>query len=166
MTAQYYKFKEPRTFVTSGGLGTMGFGFPAGIGAQVGRPDKKIIVIAGDGSFKMNSSEIETLVNYNLPIVIIILNNHTLGMVRQWQNLFYGKRYSQVDFHKGPDFVKLAESYGAVGMRVDKAEKVEEVLYKALNNNRPVIVDCVIDAEEKVFPMVPAGAPINNMIGI
>lgn len=165
-TAQYYKFKEPRTFVTSGGLGTMGFGFPAGIGAQVGRPDKKIIVIAGDGSFKMNSSEIETLVNYNLPIVIIILNNHTLGMVRQWQNLFYGKRYSQVDFHKGPDFVKLAESYGAVGMRVDKAEKVEEVLYKALNNNRPVIVDCVIDAEEKVFPMVPAGAPINNMIGI
>lgn len=165
-TAQYYKFKDPRTFVTSGGLGTMGFGFPAGIGAQVGRPDKKIIVIAGDGSFKMNSSEIETLVNYNLPIIVIILNNHTLGMVRQWQSLFYEQRYSQVDFHKGPDFVMLAESYGALGMRLDNVEKVEEVIYKALHSNKPVIVDCIIDAEEKVFPMVPAGAAISKMIGI
>lgn len=165
-TAQYYKFKKPRTFVTSGGLGTMGFGFPAAIGAQIGCPNKRVIVIAGDGSFKMNSSEIETIVNYNLPLVVLILNNSTLGMVRQWQDLFYEKRYSYVDFHRGPDFVKLAESYGALGMRIKKPEEVEETIYKALVSNKPVIIDCIIDAEEKVFPMVPAGSPINSMIGV
>jgi acetolactate synthase-1/2/3 large subunit len=125
-----------------------------------------VIVIAGDGSFKMNSSEIETIVNYNLPLVVLILNNSTLGMVRQWQDLFYEKRYSYVDFHRGPDFVKLAESYGALGMRIKKPEEVEETIHKALESNKPVIIDCIIDAEEKVFPMVPAGSPIDSMIGV
>lgn len=163
-TAQYYKFKYPRTLITSGGLGTMGFGFPASIGAQIGNPDKLVIDIAGDGSIQMNIQELATAMEQKLPIKIIILNNGYLGMVRQWQGLFYGKRYSQVRFQVLPDFVKLAESYGAVGMKITKPEEVEPILKKVLNINSLVILDVHIAPEENVFPMVPAGKATTEMI--
>jgi len=162
--AQYYKFKYPRTLITSGGLGTMGFGFPASIGAQIGNPDKLVIDVAGDGSIQMNIQELATAVEQKLPIKIIILNNGYLGMVRQWQGLFYGKRYSQVKFHILPDFVKLAEAYGAVGMKITRPEEVEPVLKKVLNMNSLVILDVHIASEENVFPMVPAGKSTTEMI--
>jgi len=163
-TAQYYKFKYPRTLITSGGLGTMGFGFPASIGAQIGNPDKLVIDIAGDGSIQMNIQELATAVEQRLPIKIIILNNGYLGMVRQWQGLFYGKRYSQVRFQVLPDFVKLAEAYGAVGMKITRPEEVEPTLKKVLNMNSLVILDVHIAPEENVFPMVPAGKATTEMI--
>lgn len=163
-TAQYYKFKYPRTFITSGGLGTMGFGFPAAIGAQIGNPDKLVINIAGDGSIQMNIQELATAMENRLPIKIIILNNGYLGMVRQWQELFYGKRYSQVKFHLLPDFVKLAEAYGAVGIKITKPEEVEPTLKKILTMNSLVILDVHIAPEENVFPMVPAGKSTTEMI--
>ncbi|MBO8143766.1 MAG: biosynthetic-type acetolactate synthase large subunit [Thermodesulfobacterium sp.] len=163
-TAQYYKFKYPRTLITSGGLGTMGFGFPASIGAQMGNPDKLVIDIAGDGSIQMNIQELATAVEQRLPIKIIILNNGYLGMVRQWQGLFYGKRYSQVRFQVLPDFVKLAEAYGAVGMKITRPEEVEPTLKKVLNINSLVILDVHIAPEENVFPMVPAGKATTEMI--
>ncbi|MCD6548558.1 MAG: biosynthetic-type acetolactate synthase large subunit [Thermodesulfobacterium sp.] len=163
-TAQYYKFKYPRTLITSGGLGTMGFGFPASIGAQMGNPDKLVIDIAGDGSIQMNIQELATAVEQRLPIKIIILNNGYLGMVRQWQGLFYGKRYSQVRFQVLPDFVKLAEAYGAVGMKITRPEEVEPTLKKVLNMNSLVILDVHITPEENVFPMVPAGKATTEMI--
>ncbi len=163
-TAQYYKFKYPRTLITSGGLGTMGFGFPASIGAQMGNPNKLVIDIAGDGSIQMNIQELATAVEQRLPIKIIILNNGYLGMVRQWQGLFYGKRYSQVRFQVLPDFVKLAEAYGAVGMKITRPEEVEPTLKKVLNMNSLVILDVHIAPEENVFPMVPAGKATTEMI--
>ena len=163
-TAQYYKFKYPRTLITSGGLGTMGFGFPASIGAQIGNPDKLVIDIAGDGSIQMNIQELATAMEQKLPIKIIILNNGYLGMVRQWQGLFYGKRYSQVRFQVLPDFVKLAEAYGAVGMKITRPEEVEPTLKKVLNMNSLVILDVHITPEEDVFPMVPAGKATTEMI--
>jgi len=163
-TAQYYKFKYPRTLITSGGLGTMGFGFPASIGAQMGNPDKLVIDIAGDGSIQMNIQELATAMEQRLPIKIIILNNGYLGMVRQWQGLFYGKRYSQVRFQVLPDFVKLAEAYGAVGMKITRPEEVEPTLKKVLNINSLVILDVHIAPEENVFPMVPAGKATTEMI--
>lgn len=164
--AQFYRFKNPRSLITSGGLGTMGFGLPAAIGAQLGKPDKKVFNISGDGSFKMNCNELETAVCYKLPIIVVILNNRTLGMVRQWQELFYDGRYSQVDFEHSVDFVKLAEAYGAVGYRITTKDEVEDVILKALNNDKPTVIDCIIERDEKVYPMVPAGAPINKMMGI
>lgn len=163
-TAQYYKFKYPRTLITSGGLGTMGFGFPASIGAKMGNPDKLVIDIAGDGSIQMNIQELATAMEQKLPIKIIILNNGYLGMVRQWQELFYGKRYSQVKFHILPDFVKLADAYGAVGMRITKPQEVEPALKKVLSLNTLVILDVHIAPEEDVFPMVPAGKATTEMI--
>jgi len=163
-TAQYYKFKYPRTLITSGGLGTMGFGFPASIGAKMGNPDKLVIDIAGDGSIQMNIQELATAMEQRLPIKIIILNNGYLGMVRQWQELFYGKRYSQVKFHVLPDFVKLAEAYGAVGMRITKPQEVESALKKVLSMDTLVILDVHIAPEEDVFPMVPAGKATTEMI--
>ena len=163
-TAQYYKFKYPRTLITSGGLGTMGFGFPASIGAQMGNPDKLVIDIAGDGSIQMNIQELATAMEQKLPIKIIILNNGYLGMVRQWQGLFYGKRYSQVRFQVLPDFVKLAEAYGAVGIKITRPEEVEPTLKKVLNMNSLVILDVHITPEEDVFPMVPAGKATTEMI--
>lgn len=163
-TAQYYKFKYPRTLITSGGLGTMGFGFPASIGAKMGNPDKLVIDIAGDGSIQMNIQELATAMEQRLPIKIIILNNGYLGMVRQWQELFYGKRYSQVKFHVLPDFVKLAEAYGAVGMKITKPQEVETALKKVLNMETLVILDVHIAPEEDVFPMVPAGKATTEMI--
>lgn len=162
--AQYFNYDKPRTLLTSGGLGTMGYGFPAAIGAQVAFPNKTVIDIAGDGSIQMNIQELATAVEYNLPVKIAILNNYSLGMVRQWQQLFYNKRYSHSTFTRHPDFVKLAEAYGAVGMRTDKPDEVESVIKKALSINKPVIMDFIVENEECVYPMVPAGAPISNMI--
>lgn len=163
-TAQFYKFKEPRLFLTSGGLGTMGYGFPAAIGAQVAFPGRTVIDIAGDGSIQMNIQELATAVQYDLPVKVMILNNGYLGMVRQWQSLFYKKRYSHTSMAVSPDFVKLAEAYGAKGLRVTRPEDVKDAIREALRIPGPVIVDFVVDPEEDVYPMVPAGAPINNML--
>src|SRR4030066_3592 len=163
-TAQYYHFIKPRTLLTSGGLGTMGYGFPAAMGAQVAFPDKLVIDIAGDGSFQMNSQELATVVQYRLPIKVAILNNGYLGMVRQWQGIFYGKRYASVSLEGiSPDFVKLAEAYGAIGLRATKPEEVLPILKKAFSIPEPVIIDFEIDPEENVYPMVPAGEPLNQM---
>ena len=158
--AQYYKYRETRTFLTSGGLGTMGYGLGASLGAKLGRPDKLVVNVAGDGCFRMNMNEIATAARYNIPVIQLVLNNHVLGMVRQWQTLFYGKRYSATVLNDQVDFVKLAEALGAVGMRVTKREEVAPALEKAIALGRPVVIDCVIDSDDKVFPMMPAGAPL------
>lgn len=163
-TAQFFTFDQPRTLLTSGGLGTMGYGFPAAIGAQVAYPERMVIDIAGDGSIQMNIQELATAVQYQLPVKIVILNNHCLGMVRQWQELFYDKRYSQSLFHTHPDFVKLAEAYGAVGLRASKPEEVETVIAKGLSTPKTVIMEFIVESEEGVYPIVPAGSPINKMI--
>ena len=163
--AQFYIFTKPRTLLTSGGLGTMGYGFPAAIGAQVGCPDKVVFDIAGDGSFQMNIQELVTAVSYNLPVKVAILNNRYLGMVRQWQELFYDRRYAMVDLARNPDFVKIAEAYGAVGIRVEKKEEVIPALKKALEIPKCVVIDFRIHREENVFPMVPAGESLTQMIG-
>ena len=163
-TAQYYKFTKPRTLLTSGGLGTMGYGFPAAIGAQIAFPDRLVIDIAGDGSIEMNIQELATAIQYNLPIKIAILNNGYLGMVRQWQELFYDRRYSHTHMNTVPDFIKLAEAYGAIGLRATKPEEVVPVIKKAFSTPRLVIMDFVVEPEECVYPMVPAGAPINRML--
>ena len=161
--AQYYKYKEPRTLLTSGGLGTMGYGLGAAIGAKMGRPDKTVINIAGDGCFRMNMNEIATAVRCGRPLVQIVLNNHVLGMVRQWQTLFYEKRYSYTVLNDKVDFVKLAEAMGAEAIRVTKMEEVEPALKKALSADGPVVLDCWIDQDLSVFPMVPAGANIDDV---
>jgi acetolactate synthase-1/2/3 large subunit len=163
-TAQFFTFDKPRTLLTSGGLGTMGYGFPAALGAQVAFPDKTVIDIAGDGSIQMNIQELATAVQYQLPVKIAILNNHCLGMVRQWQELFYDKRYSHSTFKTHPDFVKLAEAYGAVGLRATEPHEVAPVIQQALATRKTVIMEFVVEGEEGVYPMVPAGAPINEMI--
>ncbi len=162
--AQYYHFNQPNHFITSGGLGTMGFGLPAAIGAQIACPDKLVIDIAGDGSIQMNIQEMATAVQCCLPVKVAILNNAYLGMVRQWQELFYDRRYVCTDINCAPDFVKLAEAYGAVGLRASKPEEVEAVLKEGLSVPRPVIMDFKVDREECVYPMVPAGAPITEML--
>jgi acetolactate synthase-1/2/3 large subunit len=160
--AQYYKYKNPRTLLSSGGLGTMGYGLGAAIGAQVANPDRTVINIAGDGCFRMNMNEIATAVRQKLPLVEIIVNNHVLGMVRQWQDLFYGKRYSATVLDDGVDYVKLAEAMGATGYRVTTREELQEVLPKALAAKTPVLIDCVIDSDDKVWPMVAPGAAISS----
>lgn len=163
--AQFYKYTSPRQFISSGGLGTMGFGLGASIGAQIGKPDKKVINIAGDGSFRMNCTELATAVEYKLPIVIALLNNRVLGMVRQWQDLFYNKRYSYTTIDRGTDFVKLAEAFGAIGINVTRPEEVDSALLRALSSNdRPVLINFEIDKDEKVFPIVPPGAAISDLI--
>jgi len=163
-TAQYFPFLKPRTLLTSGGLGTMGYGFPAAMGAQVAFPDKLVIDISGDGSFQMNSQELATVVQYRLPVKVVILNNGYLGMVRQWQEFFYGRRYASVSLEGvSPDFVKLAEAYRAVGLRATKPEDVVPTLKRAFSTPEPVIIDVEIDPEENVYPMVPAGEPLNQM---
>ncbi len=163
--AQFYKFDKPRTFLTSGGLGTMGYGLPAAIGAQIAFPRKTVIDIAGDGSIQMNIQEIATAVQYRLPVIVAILNNMVLGMVRQWQELFYDKRYSHTCMSVAPDFVKLAESYGAAGFKVTEQEDVEKVIKSALKiKDRPIIIDFRVEPFEGVYPMVPAGQPINKML--
>lgn len=160
--AQYYKYKKPHTLITSGGLGTMGYGLGACMGAKVGRPEKTVINIAGDGCFRMNMNEIATAARYQIPIIQVVINNHVLGMVRQWQTLFYGKRYSNTILNDQVDFVKVAQALGAEGILVTKKEEVEPALRKAIAMNKPVVIDCHIDCDDKVFPMVPAGAPIEE----
>ena len=161
--AQYYKYKEPRTLITSGGLGTMGYGLGAAICAKFGRPDKVVVNIAGDGCFRMNMNEVATAARNNLPLIEIVINNHVLGMVRQWQTLFYDHRYSSTILDDKVDFVKFAESMGAVGIRVTKKEEVGPAIEKAIALNTTVVLDCQIDCDDKVFPMVPAGAPIEEV---
>ena len=162
--AQYFKYSEPRTFITSGGLGTMGYGLPAAIGAKVGAPDRTVIDISGDGSFMMKCQEIATAVEGNIPIKVMILNNQYLGMVRQWQELFYDRRYSFTDIHSRTDFVKLAEAFGAVGMRVTKLKEVVPALKRAFEIDEVVVIDFRIEREENVYPMVQAGAPLDEII--
>jgi len=162
--AQFYRYHKPRTLLTSGGLGTMGYGFPAAIGAQVAHPDKLVIDIAGDGSIQMNIQEMATAMSYKLPVKIVILNNGYLGMVRQWQELFYDKNYCSTCLHLNPDFVKLAQAFGAEGFLVEKTEDVVPVLKKAFSSPLPCIVDIRVEPEENVYPMVPAGASLTEML--
>lgn len=162
--AQFFKYKKPRTLLTSGGLGTMGYGLGAAIGAQVGVPEKQVINIAGDGCFRMNMNEIATATRYNIPIIQVILNNHVLGMVRQWQTLFYGERYSQTVLEDKVDFVKVAEAMGAKAYRITKKEEVEPVFKEALEAKEPIVIECVIDPDEKVWPMVAPGAAISEIV--
>ena len=160
--AQFYKYSGPRTLLTSGGLGTMGYGLGACIGAKMGRPDKICINIAGDGCFRMNMNELATASRYNIPIIQVVINNHVLGMVRQWQTLFYGKRYSQTVLDDGVDFCKVAEGLGCEAIKVTKKEEVAPAVERAIAMKKPVLLDCIIPEDDKVFPMVPAGAPISE----
>lgn len=160
--AQFYKYTEPRTLLTSGGLGTMGYGLGASLGAKMGRPDKVVVNVAGDGCFRMNMNEIATAARYNIPIIQVVLNNHVLGMVRQWQTLFYGQRYSATVLNDGVDFVKLAEAMGATAYRATTKENFSEIFEKALQCEGPVLIDCQIDSDDKVWPMVAPGAPISD----
>ena len=160
--APYYKYTEPRTLLTSGGLGTMGYGLGASLGAKVGRPEKTVVNIAGDGCFRMNMNEIATAARHNIPVIQVVINNHVLGMVRQWQNLFYGQRYSATVLNDAVDFVKLAEAMGAEGVRVATQEEFKEAFANALKSGHPVVIDCQIDSDDKVWPMVAPGAPINE----
>ncbi len=161
--AQYYKYSEPRTFLSSGGLGTMGYGLGACIGAKMGRPDKVCINIAGDGCFRMNMNELATASRYQIPIIEVVINNHVLGMVRQWQTLFYEKRYSQTVLNDGVDFCMVAKGLGCEAIRVTKKEEVADAVKRAIEMKRPVLIDCMIPEDDKVFPMVPAGAPISEV---
>ncbi len=160
--AQFYKYQNPRTFLTSGGLGTMGYGLGASIGAKVGMPEKLVFNIAGDGCFRMNMNEIATAVRSDVPIIQVVLNNHVLGMVRQWQNLFYGKRYSATVLEDAVDFVKLAEAMGARGSRVTKREEVEPAIREAIESGRPTVIECMIGCDDMVFPMVSPGGAIED----
>ena len=161
--AQYYKYKEPRTFLSSGGLGTMGYGLGACIGAKVGRPDKTVINVAGDGCFRMNMNELATASRYNIPIIQVLINNEVLGMVRQWQTLFYEGRYSNTILTDKVDYQMVAKGLGCEAMKVTTKEEAVEAIGKALKLNRPVLIECVIDPDDKVFPMVPAGAAIDEV---
>jgi acetolactate synthase-1/2/3 large subunit len=164
-STQYYTYTFPRQWISSGGLGTMGFGLPASIGAKVGCPEATVIDISGDGGFQMTMQELATAVNYDVPVVVCILNNGYLGMVRQWQDLFWNKRYSFTCIEVQPDFALLAEAFGAVGMRVTEKDQVEDALREAISSGRPAVIDFKVAAEENVFPMVPAGSSITEMIG-
>ena len=161
--AQYYKYLRPHSLLTSGGLGTMGYGLGAALGAKMGCPEKTVINIAGDGCFRMNMNEIATAGRYNIPVIEVVINNHVLGMVRQWQNLFYGERYSQTVLEDAVDFVKLAEAMGVQGRRVTTKEEFNEALQYAISLGKPYLIDCQIDSDDKVFPMVPAGKPIETV---
>ncbi len=162
--AQYFKYTFPRQLITSGGLGTMGFGLGASIGAKVACPDKKVVLITGDGSFHMNLNELTTLASYNLPVVVLLFDNRVLGMVRQWQTVFYGKRYSQTDPHRKTDFPKLADAFGINSLSIKKPEDIEPTLKKALEMNAPVLVDCSIAPDESVLPMIPPGGSVKDTI--
>lgn len=167
--AQFFPFSKPRSFLTSGGLGTMGYGTGAAMGAQVANPDRYVVHIAGDGSFRMNCNELATISYYNLPIVIIVVNNGTLGMVRQWQNLFYGQRFSQTTLDRGPDFVKLAESYGIRGFRAENEDEFKKAFEQAVSlsadgRRTPALIDTMLNIDEMVLPMVPAGKPIDQLL--
>lgn len=163
-TAQMYKFQKPRTFASSGGLGTMGYGLGASIGSQMGNPDKRVVLITGDGSFHMNLNELTTLASYNLPIVVLVMNNMVLGMVRQWQKLFYDRRFSHTDPNRKTDFVKLADAFGVTGMRITKENEIADVLKAAFEVNGPVVVDCQISKDINALPMIPPGAGADKII--
>ena len=162
--AQHYKFNKPNRWMTSGGLGTMGYGLPAAIGVQVAHPKKLVIDIAGEASILMNMQEMSTAVQYRLPIKIFILNNEYMGMVRQWQELLHDKNYSESYTEALPDFVKLAEAYGAVGIRARSPDELDEKIKDMINSDKPVIFDCVVDKQENCYPMIPSGKPHNQML--
>ena len=162
--AQFTGREKPRTFLSSGGLGTMGYGYGAAIGAQVACPNRKVVHITGDGSFHMNLQEMCTAVSYHLPVVTVIVDNAVLGMVRQWQTSFYGHRYSNTDPHRKTDFVKLAEAFGAKGIRCKTLAEFEAALREALKADGPVIIDAIVDKDERVLPFIPAGQTINNVV--
>src|SRR5690606_8646023 len=162
--AQYFRFARPRSFITSGGLGTMGFGFPAALGAQIANPDRLVICVTGDGGFQMTSQELAIAALENLPVKVAIINNRCLGMVRQWQEVFYQERYSEVDLSGSPDFVKLAEAYGVKGLRARTEEEAKRAWQEALAHPGPVVVDFEIDPEENVYPMVAPGSSLDEMI--
>jgi acetolactate synthase-1/2/3 large subunit len=164
-TAQYFHFREPRQWINSGGLGTMGFGLPAAMGAKVGRPDRTVVCVSGDGSVQMNAQELATCAQEGIAIKVFILNNGYLGMVRQWQELFWDKRYSQVEMGKWPDFVKLAEAYGATGIRLEDKKTLVDDIRAAIATDGPVVVDVRVTREENTYPMIPAGQPARNMVG-
>ena len=162
--AQYCRFEGKKTLLTSGGMGTMGFGMGAAIGAQVSHLDKRVFLVTGDGSFHMNLNELVTLKSYDLPVIVLVMNNTVLGMVRQWQKLFYGSRFSQTDPHRATDFVALANAFGIDGMRITKPEEIKPVLKKAFDLNRPVVVDCHISPDVNVLPMIPPGKTVDDII--
>ncbi len=162
--AQYSEIERPRTLLTSGGMGTMGFGMGAALGAQCGFPRKRVFLVTGDGSFHMNLNELVTLKSYNLPVIVVVFNNGVLGMVRQWQKLFYGNRFSQTDPKRATDFVKLAESFGIPGFRLDKAEDVDEVFEKAMGLGGPAVIDCIISPDANVLPMIPPGKTVKDIV--
>ena len=162
--AQYGRFENERTLLTSGGMGTMGFGMGAAIGAQVSHPDKRVFLFTGDGSFHMNLNELVTMKSYDLPVIVLVMNNTVLGMVRQWQKLFYGNRFSQTDPHRATDFVKLANAFGVEGMRITKSEEIEPTLKKALDMNTTVVIDCQISPDANVLPMIPPGKTVNEIV--
>jgi acetolactate synthase-1/2/3 large subunit len=164
-TAQYYHFAKPRRWINSGGLGTMGFGLPAAMGAQVGCPDQLVVCVAGDGSVQMNAQELATCVEHEIPIKVFIMNNGYLGMVRQWQELFWDRRYSQVDMGQHPDFVKLAEAYGATGLRFEDKHTLVQDMRAAIATEGPVVVDVRVTREENTYPMIPAGKAARDMVG-
>ena len=163
--AHYYITKRPRTFISSGGLGTMGFGFPAAIGAKVAAPDRKVVDIAGDGSFLMTCHDLATCVENDIPVVVCIFHNCYLGMVRQWQELFFNKKYSNTGLGSTPDFVKLAEAFGGYGERVEKPEELKEALHNAFESGKPAVIDMIVGQEDKVLPMIPPGGSVIGMIG-
>jgi acetolactate synthase len=162
--AQYYNFKCPRSFASSGGLGTMGYGFGAGMGAKVGNPDRTVVNIAGDGSFFMNCNELSSLAKHKIPLVELVFENDVLGMVRQWQRLFYGKRFSQTNIERGTDLMKLADAFGVEGIRITKRSEIKPMLEKALKCGKPCLVDVIINKDINVLPMVPAGADVSQPI--
>jgi acetolactate synthase-1/2/3 large subunit len=162
--AQFYKFNRPRTHITSGGLGTMGFGFPAAMGAKFARPNEMVVCVSGDGSFQMNMQELATAVENNMDLKIVLINNEHHGMVRQWQTLFFNKNYSASHFEVLPDFVKLAESFGAKGLRVTRPDRLEATLKEGLYTEGVVLIEVVVDYEEMVYPMIAPGGAMNEMI--
>ncbi|MGN0487955.1 MAG: biosynthetic-type acetolactate synthase large subunit [Ruminococcus sp.] len=162
--AQFSDIEEPRTLLTSGGMGTMGYGMGAAIGAQCAFPDKRVFLVTGDGSFHMNLNELVTMKSYNLPVVVLVMNNKVLGMVRQWQKLFYGSRFSNTDPHRATDFVKVAEAFGVKGMTIDKTEDIKPVLEEAISLNAPVVIDCRISPDANVLPMIPPGKTVNEIV--
>ena len=165
-TAQFYKFQRPENFCSSGGAGTMGYGLPAALGAQVGRPKDKVVAIVGDGGIQMTAQEFMTLAHFRVPVKVVILNNSFLGMVRQWQEIFHNKRYSSVDLNVSPDFMKLAEAYRIKGVRIEKPQDLEKMLRENIENDEPVLIECMVSKEENVLPMVPPGGEGHKMMGI